>query len=39
MNKPTNWKDKAKTAFEHYLNELEQDLPPGSTINDIEQKL
>ena len=37
MTKP--WKEKALTVMQNYLNELEQDLPPGSTINDIERKL
>ena len=37
MTKP--WKAQALNVMQNYLNELEQDLPPGSTINDIERKL
>jgi hypothetical protein len=37
MTKP--WKEKALSVMQNYLNELEQDLPPGSTIDDIERKL
>ena len=39
MSKTISWQDKARNAFEAYLKELEQDLPEGSTINDIEKKL
>jgi hypothetical protein len=37
MTKP--WKAQALNVMQNYLNELEQDLPPGSTIDDIERKL
>jgi hypothetical protein len=33
------WKEQAQSAFSKYLSELEQDLPSGSTVNDIEKKL
>ena len=39
MSKSKTWQDKARDEFENYLKELEQDLPKGSTINDIEKKL
>ena len=37
--KKGNWQEKAQAAFTAYLTELEQDLPQGSTVNDIERKL
>ncbi len=37
MTKP--WKTQALNVMQNHLNELEQDLPPGSSINDIEKKL
>ena len=38
MTKPT-WQEKSQSAFTAYLKELEDDLPKGSTVNDIERKL
>lgn len=39
MSESKTWQDKARDAFEAYLVELEQDLPNGSTVNDIEKKI
>lgn len=40
MPSPSNdWKERCNRVFEQYLDELERDLPTGSTLAEIEQKL
>jgi len=38
MNK-TEWEDKAREAFDHYLADLKATLPPDANFKDIEQAM
>lgn len=33
------WEDKAKAAFEHYLEDLKRTLPPNASFADIERAM
>lgn len=33
------WEDKAKVAFEHYLEDLKRTLPPDASFADIERAM